>query len=277
MSVRFDSGPTPRIRVPGPAVIRSWRSSRGIALLGVTVLLAIAAMTLGVLAMIPYLEAANVQEQETQALLRRVVVAITGDRETTFGYLGDMGRLPPTLASLVTPETPAYSNTTTRLNVGMGWNGPYLRDGEFFAGDELDDAWGRPLVYETTSSGGVLTTATIRSTGADGVASTSDDLISETIQALATLKVFAWKETSGNISPQFGGRLYFSSNGAQSSVGVSPTDAGGPAEDYFLYSSVAVGRHAFLMYHTQSGVEFAVATFDVHPGVANQVRIGYND
>lgn len=90
------------------------------------------------------------KHQATQAELEAIAKAIAGDRSllaggkrVDFGYVGDVGALPASLADLVT--NPGYGT----------WNGPYLEN----AADNgyATDAWGAPYVF----SGGT----TIQSTG----------------------------------------------------------------------------------------------------------------
>lgn len=90
---------------------------------------------------------------DTREKLDRVAWAIAGNPElvssgsrTDFGYVGDIGALPPTLEALVT-------------NPGLAtWRGPYIRD-EFATGgtnaDFKRDAWAKDFSY----SGGVTVIA----------------------------------------------------------------------------------------------------------------------
>lgn len=96
------------------------------------------------------------KHQSTQAELEAIARAIAGDRSllaggkrTDFGYLGDIGSLPASLADLVT--NPGYGT----------WNGPYLQN----AADNgyAADAWGTSYVYsagttiQSTGSGSNIT------------------------------------------------------------------------------------------------------------------------
>lgn len=99
--------------------------------------------------------------------------ALIGDLENTtiegdrirFGFLGDMGGLPPMglgLAMLNTKpiSTPLYVlDNTSKL--GAGWNGPYISSSE--DEDYLTDAWGRNYIYRTDTA-----VPYILSFGADG-------------------------------------------------------------------------------------------------------------
>ncbi len=123
---------------------------------------------------------------ETKAELNKLAFAIAGDPElvtagvrTDYGYVGDVGSLPPNLDALIT--NPGGYTT---------WDGPYLRD-EFFNSTSSSayafkiDAWGAPYDY----SGSV----TINSTGSGSsitrrVANSSSDLLSNDIHLTITDK-----------------------------------------------------------------------------------------
>jgi len=116
-----------------------------------------------------------VRMEETRLELEQLAYAVAGDptaisggTRTDYGYLGDVGALPPDLDALV-------SNPG-----GLGtWNGPYLLD-DFYAAaggpasEFKIDAWGRPYVYSDGNS--------IISTGSGGnitrnIANSADDLL----------------------------------------------------------------------------------------------------
>ncbi len=69
----------------------------------------------------------------------------TGGNRTDFGYIGDVGALPPNLTALV--QNPGAYAT---------WKGPYLQD-KFYsstsasASEYAYDAWGKPYIYNNTS------------------------------------------------------------------------------------------------------------------------------
>lgn len=96
--------------------------------------------------------------------------AIVGRSDTpgSYGFVGDMGRLPLSIEELVTPDpaTPVYTTLTPR-GVGMGWKGPYINIGDT-RDDYLRDAFGRP--YRTVAG-------QVRSAGADGVFDNEDDIV----------------------------------------------------------------------------------------------------
>jgi len=87
----------------------------------------------------------------------------------SFGFVGDMGRLPVNFEELIRPLAGANLYTTaTFRNVGMGWKGPYVNAGASNE-DILRDAFNRP--YEGAATGQV------RSAGPDGVMGSADDIL----------------------------------------------------------------------------------------------------
>ncbi|MDF1544885.1 MAG: prepilin-type N-terminal cleavage/methylation domain-containing protein [bacterium] len=110
---------------------------------------------------------------ETKAELDRLATAIAGDPKlvtagvrTSFGYVGDVGALPPNLEALI--SNPGGYAT---------WDGPYLRD-EFYNSTSASaysftiDAWGAPYSYTgsvtiNSSGGGSNITRAIANSGAE--------------------------------------------------------------------------------------------------------------
>ena len=109
---------------------------------------------------------------ETTAELDLLAAAIVGDpamksggTRTDFGYVGDIGALPPSLDALVT-------------NPGLAtWNGPYIRD-QFSSGGNTtfkQDGWGQNYLY----TGG--TTITSPAGVTRQLAYSSDDLLNNSV------------------------------------------------------------------------------------------------
>lgn len=99
-----------------------------------------------------------------------------GAGRAAFGYLGDMGALPDSLAQLLRRGgQPSFSLDPTH-GLGAGWRGPYVDAGP---GDPLRDAFGRPVLYEVRDStvDGETWAGWLRSVGADGAVGTGDDLV----------------------------------------------------------------------------------------------------
>ena len=111
--------------------------------------------------------------------VQRMEAILTGmfgaDVLASHGYFGDMGVLPPDIASLIVRGAqPAFALDTNGIRVG--WNGPYVR--HLDPNSALsEDLWGMPFSYD-----GV--TAQLTSSGADRQIGTADDIIlSATLEA----------------------------------------------------------------------------------------------
>lgn len=76
---------------------------------------------------------------------------IVNETRSSFGYIGDMGNLPPKLEDLWVKGTqPVFTFNTTK-KAGAGWNGPYLdTDVVEFVDSMKQDNWGNDLFYSTT-------------------------------------------------------------------------------------------------------------------------------
>jgi len=109
--------------------------------------------------------------ERTKQTLDRLAVAIAGDplvitdgQRASFGYVGDVGALPPNLDALV--QNPGGYST---------WKGPYVRD-QFTSGGAnssfKQDGWGNNILYSgtitlITTSGGTALTRNIAGSVAD--------------------------------------------------------------------------------------------------------------
>ena len=86
--------------------------------------------------------------EETRPELDQLAIAIGGNPElfsngvrSDFGYVGDVGAMPPTLDALV--QNPGYAT----------WKGPYIKsDYSGFADDYKRDAWGQTYVYSGSTT-----------------------------------------------------------------------------------------------------------------------------
>lgn len=109
--------------------------------------------------------------EQTKQTMDRLANAIAGDpsviangQRASFGYVGDVGALPPSLDALV--QNPGSYST---------WKGPYIRD-QFTAGGAnssfKQDGWGNDISYSGTvtlsaASGGINLTRQIAGSVAD--------------------------------------------------------------------------------------------------------------
>lgn len=111
--------------------------------------------------------------QETRIEMDRLAVAIAGNPSlvsggvrTDYGYVGDIGAMPPNLAALVT-NLGGYST----------WNGPYITDDFSTDGSSSEydkDAWGNSYIY---SGGNTVSSSGDGSTLTREFAKSTDDLL----------------------------------------------------------------------------------------------------
>ncbi|MCI0545526.1 MAG: type II secretion system protein GspG [Actinobacteria bacterium] len=115
---------------------------------------------------------------------------------TDFGYLGDMGSLPPTLDELVVQDGQPVYTFDSGNRVGAGWSGPYFTLGP--GSDENSherDAFGNDYLYDDTdyvNDEGQLVDAKVVSLGADGVpggTGVDEDVTLEILKAETTATV----------------------------------------------------------------------------------------
>lgn len=171
--------------------------------------------------------------EETKRRMEKIAHAITGDptlvssgSRTNYGYLGDVGGLPPNLDALV--ANPGGYST---------WRGPYIVDDLTPDGTNSrfkQDGWGKPLSYSggitVSSSGGSI--AITRS-----LASSATSLLHNQVAVMITdLNLSA----PGNIYRDSVKTILDVPNGS----GGTTTKVKFPAADgYLRYDSIPVGRH----------------------------------
>ncbi len=143
--------------------------ARGFTLFEVVVALAVMAILAALLVPLALRALTASGEEAARTDMQRIYAAIVGDPEQgSFGYLGDMGRLPSALTELVEQGSqPPFTTTGNVGGVGTGWRGPYLT-GPFATADLLRDPWGEAFAYAAGQ---------IRSGGPDRVLGTADDLV----------------------------------------------------------------------------------------------------
>lgn len=223
------------------------RRDSGFSLIEMSVALAVAAMLIAMLGVVVSRAMQSSRETQTQEQVRQIFDAIVGDpTRGSFGYLGDMGRLPTTLTELVTQGTTqlAFHTTAHEGNVGAGWRGPYLTS-SFTTSDLFTDAWGQALSYTNTGA----TAGQVISGGPDGVLSTADDIsfpvqlpVNTTGKLLVTVVVNLIAQPSGlSVS------VYSTSNGDQGAAVTLTTAAAGAVPFSFTVPhgvSVVKATHA---------------------------------
>lgn len=129
--------------------------------------------------------------EATRSQMEVIKKAILGDdrsvgsegKRNSFGFLGDIGRLPSNLDELTTKGALSTWGFNPTYGVGAGWRGPYLK-GETTGRATGTDAWDRALVYQTASAPPSLT-----SYGSDGAAGGSGYATDLVMQFPATMRM----------------------------------------------------------------------------------------
>lgn len=245
-------------------IVRQFRNGRGFTLLEMTVALAIIAILAAVatpMILNRLLEARRQATEQEARLLYEAVVGAEGDGGS-FGFVGDLGRLPASFEQLAQAYgLPAYTVQTTR-GVGMGWRGPYISSGAS-AGDYLTDAFGRPYTGASTGQ--------VRSAGPDGLAGTTDDIVYPPAPPVITGTVHVKVKTvvdrkTVNDPVGYAVDLYYSNGGAQAVV----RDTTAP----FRFDNVPMGLHAIQVVRTKGGV-VAGETVALRRGAAVVVELWF--
>lgn len=158
-------------------VTRQGLSDHGFTLIEVVIVIIIVGVIASVATMKLSETVQTAEYEQTKKELDALAVAVTGDphayasgAQADFGYVGDVGALPPDLDALV--ANPGGFST---------WKGPYIESGAK-AGDFKQDAWGVAYVYLDTL---------LRSTGSGAnidklIASTKSDLFNNTVDGVIT-------------------------------------------------------------------------------------------
>ncbi|HHI03355.1 MAG TPA: prepilin-type N-terminal cleavage/methylation domain-containing protein [candidate division Zixibacteria bacterium] len=175
--------------------------------------------------LLPSLETARIEATKTE--MQSLVYAIVGNpgvytngARSDFGYVGDIGALPPNLDALV--SNPGYST----------WDGPYIK-ADFGSNDFKQDAWKVDYSYSDTL---------LRSTGSGSnidklFASSSSDLLSNSVSGYL---IDADNEMPGpvyndSISINL---IYPDGTGGVATASINPNVNGD-----FTFSGIPVGNH----------------------------------
>lgn len=248
------------------AATRRVRRSEGFTLLELVVVIAVIGVLAAAVTPAVMQQIMDTRISSTQEEARTLHEAMVGNHaQMRFGFVGDIGRLPASLAELVQRGSlPNYSTANTR-GIGMGWRGPYVNSGTS-PGDYASDAFGRPY---TVNSGQV------RSAGPDGVAGSADDIVyppaapgvSGTVSV--TVKTVSGAKT---IVDPFGYRvqLFYASDGSEQSV----TSSLAPHN----FTSVPMGVHAIRVVkftNPNAGSVVSQDTIVVRPGSTTAVELWF--
>lgn len=146
------------------------RNQCGFTLIEIILVIAVMAILAGALVPLASRSIDSSREDLTRQREHQIFQVIMGaDSDDAGGFLADIGRLPASLTELAARGSLPLYSTAHVGSVGMGWRGPYLKDGLDAAGQPID-GWGTPLDY------GIAGLGRIRSAGADHTMGTADDL-----------------------------------------------------------------------------------------------------
>lgn len=187
---------------------------------------------IGTMKMISSIETSKYEA--TRAELRELSLAIAGKAvidadgaRTDFGYVGDVGALPPDLDALV-------------FNPGFGtWDGPYI-DGNFENDDFKKDAWNAAYIYA-----GTLLRSVGSGSNIDRVfAASTVSLLNNTVSGYI---LDADLNTPGTVYDDsvFVNLLFPDGSGGLTSMVINPDNNGG-----FSFSGIPVGIHLLQVIYT---------------------------
>lgn len=200
--------------------------------------------------------------EETKQKLERLAYAIAGDPNllssgvrTSYGYIGDVGGLPPSLDALA--SNPGGYTT---------WKGPYIQDPLTPDGTNTRyklDGWGKPFSY----SGG----ATIAATGGGGsitrsIASSVNDLLRN--QVVVTVTDFAGL-TPGTTYKDSVRALLDVPNGSGS---VFTKLRFSSRDGYLTFDSIPIGRHLLRIVYVPTN-DTLRRQVNVDPGTITPVQV----
>ncbi len=211
---------------------------RGITLIEVAIMLAVLAILASAVTPTVMQRIMDARVDATRTEVKNLYEAVAGRENDpgTFGFVGDMGRLPATLEELVKPVNLSVYSAQTVRNVGIGWNGPYINSG-MSQDDYLVDGFGRPY--------GPIKNGQIRSAGADAVFDTPDDIVYPPNPPVIVGRVSVivkQQNDDGSVlidPPGYAVNLYYANNGRQALL----TATAPP----FVFENVPRGLHAVIV------------------------------
>lgn len=242
------------------------RAAAGFTLIEIVIIIAV--LTILATAITPAIlqQVMDTKIESTRKEAKALHEAIAGrpDVPGSFGFVGDMGRLPSSFEELLRPApgTVLYSTVNTR-GVGMGWKGPYINVGDS-KDDFLTDAFNRPYAGANTGQ--------VRSAGPDGLMGNEDDIVFPpappvvTGRVLVTLKRMSAEDISYTLDPPlYEVRLFYSNHGQQAVLAdnIAP----------FIFENVPQGIHAVQVIRLRKDQLVVQDTIQVHGGATKLVEL----
>jgi len=268
---------------------------KGFTLVEIIVVLAVVAILIAMV--LPHMARIfQVSKNATLDDLETIKKAIVGDpakgenkSRTSFGYMGDMGRLPSSLMDLLAQgNQPGYVYNPT-LKVGAGWRGPYLQTPKGNPERFNPDSFGNDYIYDTTPymspDTGVQVIAKIVSPGPDLTPNTSDDLKIEIFKSEAFSQVSgSVKDHLFNYIPNVKVTLNYPDKGTLSNV-QTITDSQGR----YVFNDIPFGNRSItvephLVYQAKTAVttsagvnlQFQVTNYSSNPVTVNSLKAVYS-
>lgn len=151
---------------------------------------------------------------------------VSGGYRTDFGYVGDVGALPPNLNALVI--NPGYAT----------WNGPYIHDDYIATSASTPtefkyDEWGQPYSY----SGGLTIVSSSNGTITKPLANSTDDLLNN--KAIFNIYDIDFNPPGTNYKDSIRPLLTYPNGSGGYTTGVATVRSSG----YFEFGSLPIGQH----------------------------------
>jgi prepilin-type N-terminal cleavage/methylation domain-containing protein len=240
---------------------------RGFTLIEAVVMVAILAILAAAITPAVLQQIVDAKATASKSSAKALYEAMAGraDVKGSYGFLGDMGRMPTSAKELVTQEgaVAAFDAAQSFRGVGIGWRGPYLPVGETKEGFVVD-AWGHE--YRISAVGQV------RSAGPDGVYDNDDDILypPEAPKLGSRVTVTVKRENADGEGPTvdpagYEVRLYYANNGQQAFLSAKT----GP----FMFDNVHPGLHAISVVRMGSGQVVAQDTIELAPNTTKLVEL----
>jgi len=144
---------------------------KGFTLIEAVVIIAVVTILAALIIPIVYKSVEQERYNRAEQDLKNIYLAIFGDGESSFGYHGDMGNLPPDLRCLAVPSGDSCNRPTPQeypagSGVIIGWKGPYFSPQRVDANGNFLDPWGNP--YQMSPLSGASASWRLASAGPDG-------------------------------------------------------------------------------------------------------------